>query len=525
MKNFRYSMGFKIPAVILYGISCCIACFTGIVAVILENYSAFSASGIDPTALLSTVNDRYIRALINFVVANPGYTVAAAALSAVLAATLFCCLVAFAGRGRDGQLKNSLLTKFPYELILLAIVGAAAPLYLAFASFLSYSNLIGIVLFAGSVLLISLLLLFAAVNLSHRIKLGGWWKHTFIYGLLFLLVKAAKLVRYIPASIGVSAAALGFLFVNFVITAGVNGGSSFAALLLIAVDLAAITAVSYYCFELRRLKKLAADIAAGNAVEGHSGRRLTPWLASFDRSLRNISGGVSLAVEKQMKSERLRTELITNVSHDIKTPLTSIITYTDLLKETELDAKGREYAAVLDRQSARLKKLINDLVDASKAATGNIEPELKPTDINELVRQTLGEYSEALSGAGLIPVTDMPEHEIYALADGRLTWRIFDNLLSNAVRYSQPDTRVYISAAASDGQITISFKNISKEPLNIPPDELTERFVRGDASRSTGGSGLGLNIAKSLAEVQHGNLELEIDGDLFKASLRLPMPV
>lgn len=525
MKNYKYSMGFKIPAVILYSIFCCTACFAGIVAVSLEASSAFSASGIDPALLLSTVNDRYIRALISFVVANPGYTVAAAALSVVLAAVLFGCLVAFAGRGRDGQLKNSLLTKIPYELILLAVIGAAAPLYLAFSAFVEVSNLIRIALLAASLLLTSLLLLFAAVNLSHRIKLGGWWKHTIVYGLLLLLVKAAKLVSYIPDSIGASAAALGFLFVNFVITAGVNGGSSTAALLLIILDLAAIVAVSYYCLELRRLKKLAGEIAAGNAVEVDAGRRLTPWLASFDRLLRNISGGVSLAVEKQMRSERLRTELITNVSHDIKTPLTSIISYTDLIKETELDANGREYAAVLERQSARLKKLINDLVDASKAATGNIEPELAPTDISELVRQTLGEYSEALSVAGLAPVADMPEHELYAMADGRLTWRIFDNLLSNAVRYSQPDTRVYISVSAADGQITISFKNISKEPLNIPPDELTERFVRGDASRSTGGSGLGLNIAKSLAEVQHGNLELEIDGDLFKASLTLPMPV
>jgi signal transduction histidine kinase len=210
------------------------------------------------------------------------------------------------------------------------------------------------------------------------------------------------------------------------------------------------------------------------------------------------------------------------VSHDIKTPLTSIINYVDLLGKEALPAPADEYVAVLERQAGRLGKLTDDLVEASKASTGNLRVELQKTGLRELVDQALGEYGERLNALELETVVTAPDNEVYVTADGRHLWRVMDNLLSNVCKYSLPGTRVYVDVRREGGGVAVSFKNISRERLNIEADELTERFVRGDASRSAEGSGLGLNIARSLTELQRGSLTLSIDGDLFKAELRLP---
>ena len=223
-----------------------------------------------------------------------------------------------------------------------------------------------------------------------------------------------------------------------------------------------------------------------------------------------------------MKSERLKTELITNVSHDIKTPLTSIINYVDLLKKEELTGQAAEYVEVLDRQSRRLKKLTEDLVEASKASTGNIKANLMPTDMGELVSQAVAEYEEKLELAKLEVIVNETEEPLYAMVDGNLTWRVLSNLLSNACKYSQTGTRVYIDLKKEEAFVTVSMKNISKDALNIPVEELMERFVRGDSSRHTEGSGLGLNIAQSLVNLQKGKFTLEIEGDLFKAYMKFP---
>ena len=226
------------------------------------------------------------------------------------------------------------------------------------------------------------------------------------------------------------------------------------------------------------------------------------------------------AVARQMKSERMKTELITNVSHDLKTPLTSLISYVDLLKKEGLTSeRAPEYLDVLDRQSQRLKKLTEDLVEASKASTGNIQAKLEDTDVNLLLSQAVGEYSERLAAASLTPVTTLDIAEPHILVDGRLLWRVFDNLLSNVTKYALPGTRVYLTTEARDGKVFVTFRNVSREPLNISAEELMERFVRGDASRNTEGSGLGLSIARSLTELNGGSLALTVDGDLFKATL------
>ena len=248
-------------------------------------------------------------------------------------------------------------------------------------------------------------------------------------------------------------------------------------------------------------------------------------LGSFQEYATHLNALADVAVEaarKQMKSERMKAELVTNVSHDIKTPLTSIINYVDLLQKAQTPEETTEYLEVLDRQSQRLKKLIDDLMEMSKASTGNMAVDLAAVDPVEAVNQALGEFSDKLAAAELTPIFHAPEAPLRMMADGRLTWRVLSNLLSNAVKYALPGTRLYLDITQADNKILISLKNISREQLNVSSEELMERFVRGDASRNTEGSGLGLNIAQNLMELQKGKLQLLVDGDLFKATLVFP---
>ena len=235
--------------------------------------------------------------------------------------------------------------------------------------------------------------------------------------------------------------------------------------------------------------------------------------------LNKLADVAVVAAQKQMKSERMKTELITNVSHDIKTPLTSIINFVDLLQKPHTEEEGTQYLEVLNRQSHRLKRLIEDLMDLSKASTGNMTVNITEMDAVEVVNQALGEFADKLEAVQLTPVFREPEIPAPILADGRLAWRVLSNLLSNAVKYALPGTRLYVDVVPLEGKVLISLKNISREQLSISAEELMERFVRGDASRNTEGSGLGLNIARSLMEVQHGQLQLLVDGDLFKVTL------
>ena len=242
----------------------------------------------------------------------------------------------------------------------------------------------------------------------------------------------------------------------------------------------------------------------------------------FAQELNGLADVAVVAAQKQLKSERMKTELITNVSHDIKTPLTSIINYVDLMCRPHSEEEQELYLEVLSRQSQRLKKLIDDLMELSKASTGNISVEITRVNAVEAVNQALGEFGDKLEKASLTPVFRHPEEPVEMLADGRLVWRVMSNVLSNAAKYALPGTRLYVDLSTLEDKVLISLKNISREELNVEVDELMERFVRGDASRNTEGSGLGLNIAKSLMELQKGQLQLLVDGDLFKVTLIFP---
>ena len=283
-----------------------------------------------------------------------------------------------------------------------------------------------------------------------------------------------------------------------------------------------VAAVVYGANVFGTLLEAAKRMRAGDLDVKVDDKLMLGAYKDFAAELNGLNEVVQIAAQKQMKSERMRTELITNVSHDIKTPLTSIINYVDLLQKPHTEEEGKSYLEVLSRQSGRMKKLIDDLIELSKASTGNIPVELTKMDAVEAVNQALGEFTDKLTAAELTPVFRQPEEPLFVHADGRLAWRAMSNLLSNAVKYAQPGTRFYIDMVALDGKVCISFKNISRAALNVSAEELMERFVRGEASRNQEGSGLGLNIAKSMMELQHGDLELLVDGDLFKATLIFP---
>lgn len=281
--------------------------------------------------------------------------------------------------------------------------------------------------------------------------------------------------------------------------------------------------VTVYLFStLKRLKKGAELIATGaeNTYIDTSGMVLD--LKEHAETLNSISDGIACEVEKRMKSERLKTELITNVTHDLKTPLTSIISYSDLIaKEKSENERITEYSSVLLRQSERLKKLIDDLLEASKAQTGNLEVNFEAIKADVLIAQALGEYENRFAEKSLTVVLSKPEGDISVTADGDHLWRIFDNLLNNIYKYAMAGTRVYVELQESERTVKITFKNTSAQMLSINAEELTERFTRADNSRSSEGNGLGLSIAKSLTELQGGTLTLTLDGDLFKATLEL----
>ena len=369
---------------------------------------------------------------------------------------------------------------------------------------------------------LSLLLSYAS-TLASRIKAGTWYQNTVIWRVLTFLWRLGRTVRYLCRNLPLywrSAlvwAGLCFIELIFIMLTGCTG-SFFVWWLIGRVLLTAPLVLAV--INMKKLRDGGERLASGDLTSQIDTSRMFWVFKQHADDLNAIGTGMQKAVEQQTRAERLKTELITNVSHDIKTPLTSIVNYVDLLKKEQIEPESaRAYLDVLERQSARLKKLTEDLVEASKASTGNLACTLEPTDVNVLLGQVMGEYESRLEAGQLEPVVQTDPSGPKILADGRLLWRVFDNLLSNICKYAMPGTRVYLSSSVNGGKVTICFKNISRYPLNISADELMERFVRGDSSRSTEGSGLGLSIAQSLTGLQGGAFALTIDGDLFKAAV------
>lgn len=465
------------------------------------------------------------------------YAIIAAA--ALLVAVCFIFLLCAAGHhpGADG-VRPGWGTKIPLDLLTAAV---SLVLFLGIQMVVEANfGGIGVVLVVvlGPAILAGVFTGWC-MSLALRIKLGGWWRNTVIYVALRWAWKVLKKLGGGLRAAGRGLAGLlggvplvgktVLIFLGLCILEGLGilvslgffwswGVLAFLWVLEKLLLFLAVLAVALMC---RKLLLGGRALAAGDLAYQVDTSRMVLDFKSHGEDLNHIAQGMAAAVDQRMRSERMKTELITNVSHDIKTPLTSIINYADLIgKEPRDSEKIPEYAAVLTRQSERLKRLIEDLVEASKASTGNLEVDLAPCQPGVLLTQAAGEYEQRLKDAGLDLVTRQPETAVTILADGRRLWRVFDNLMNNICKYAQRGTRVYLTLEERDSQAVISFKNTSRAPLDIPAEELLERFVRGDAARGGEGNGLGLSIARSLTELQKGTLELTVDGDLFKVVLR-----
>ena len=451
----------------------------------------------------------------------------------IVAIICFVFLMCSAGRRRGVEgVTPTVLTKIPFEIPTAVFVLGSLFWYICVFDFLSGNDVtfaIGIITWAIAAIIMSI---FWCMSLALRIKLGVLFKNTLIFMILRFIWRVlcfcGRCIRAFVHSLPMIWKAVlivcAVCVIEFFAIALTWYNTGFYLFLWFVGKAIVLPAVIYLVITLNRLKRGAREIADGKIDYKVDTKYLVLDLKEHAEDLNRIGDGMNAAVEERLKSERMKTELITNVSHDIKTPLTSIINYSDLICREECDnANIKEYAEILHNQSVRMKRLLDDLVEASKASSGNRDIMLAECDARVMLSQISGEYGQGLADAGLELVCSSPDDEIKIMADGRRLWRVFDNLMNNARKYALPGTRVYVSLEEVGGKAVFRFKNISREALAVNADELSERFVRGDASRGTEGNGLGLSIAKSLTELQGGTFDITVDGDLFKVTVSLPI--
>lgn len=468
----------------------------------------------------------------------------------ILALLCFIFLLCSAGHknGREGITPSAIHEIHLDVYTVVVAIGAFTGLYLAFGWIGMNQSMINlivlVVLFAAEVIWCTLYFM----ELAIRLKMGKWWQNTILYRVFRFFGRFCKRVfrGIVKLILGIPMVWRTALLCLAVCVAEFFGLMLFynntdVLLFFWAIEkfilCGAITFVALMCKELQEGSEALAN---GDLNYKLDTSHMVLSFKEHGENLNRIGEGISAAVEQRMKSEHLKTELITNVSHDIKTPLTSIINYADLIgKEVSGDVKDTgdgagtetaqereqhisEYAEVLLRQSQKLKKLLDDLLEASKATTGNLEVHPEVCDVSVLLSQAVGEYEQRFSEKKLETIVKQPEETVKVMADGRHLWRVFDNLLNNIYKYAQAGSRVYLNVEHDGQNANIIFRNMSAYPLEMSPEELEERFTRGDRSRHMEGNGLGLSIAKSLTELQKGDMEIVTDGDLFKVVITLP---
>lgn len=475
--------------------------------------------------------DSYL--LFQWLYPNRYHVITAVLAGALLILVALAILIAGAGRyrGAEGVVLRG-QDKIPLDLYLFAGGMIEIALIIFIGNNFYYENYWGWIFVGWIAMVICCVGIAMLQSLAARFKAGGWWRNTVLYHVLCLCRRCLRVLWRMVAALAKAIPLIWKILLCFCAAVFINyflqflafwNNSGFALLLSVMFNLALFLGIGFCALNMQRLKQAGERLAEGDFEQRVDKQWMVLDFLQHAHNLDSIGDGMAIAVQQRIKSERLKTELITNVSHDIKTPLTSIINYVDLLQKEPLPEKAAEYTAVLEKHSKRLKKLTEDIVEASKASTGNLPVLLQKTDLCELVNQSVGEYAERLEECRVEPVAAIPEEELFIMADGKLLWRVMDNLLGNVCKYTQPETRLYIDVQRQGGQVSVVLKNISRSRLNVAADELTQRFARGDSSRATEGSGLGLNIAQSLVELQKGSFGLAIDGDLFKVELRFAL--
>ncbi|MCF2553926.1 sensor histidine kinase [Faecalicatena contorta] len=431
-------------------------------------------------------------------------------------------LMAVAGRSNiDEELHLCAFDRWKTEISAALIIA----LWIVPVAFAGYTGIYGAAADVMTVIVLPMLgiytcsmFLIGILSLVRRIKAGIVWKNSLLRG----FGKFAKTVFGNWSSVWRLILVYGvFVVIHWlaVIAAGC-GTIGLGFFVAVIAEILAFVYLVYNAIGRDRISRGIRKIAGGEIDYQIATGNLRGEQKRIAEEINCIGEGLDAAVEKSMKSERLKTDLITNVSHDIKTPLTSIINYVELLKQENFeDPKIQRYIEVLEAKSQRLKTLTEDVVEASKVSSGNITLEYMNINLVEMIQQTSGEFAEKFEARNLTEVLSLPNEEAVIRVDGRRMWRVLENIYNNAAKYAMEGTRVYADLQIKDNQVIFSLKNISKQPLNISADELTERFIRGDISRSTEGSGLGLSIAKTLTEMQGGKFELYLDGDLFKVTI------
>ena len=449
-------------------------------------------------------------------------------LDVVLLAIIMSYLIWSIGhsKGNKGITLNS-IDKIPYELWIVVCSIIFSMSVMIAETVLLYTDLsINLVLstlvlgYIGAYISLAII----CVTTLKRIKAKQFFRSFLIYQICKKIKdsisnKAEKVLDKSDSQKKVIIGYIAFIFVSSIL--GVTFFTGLSFLLLIGLWILVLYKLLEYNKKLNQIKNALKEIYNGNNDVHLNTEELKGTLKELATYVNDISNGFTNAVQESLKSERLKTELITNVSHDIKTPLTSIINYVDLIKREDIqDEKVKEYVQVLDQKSQRLKKLIDDLIEASKASSGNVKLNIEEINLDELLKQIIGEFEDRFNKKKLIVELKLPRENVKIKADNRYIYRIIENLFSNISKYSMENTRVYIDLIETKENIILEIKNVSKEKLNISSDELMQRFVRGDKSRFTEGSGLGLSIAESLAKLQNIKFHIEIDGDLFKAVLK-----
>lgn len=462
------------------------------------------------------------------------WLIVAAATCLILCVACFAYLMGSAANKAAGkETVQGLLAGVPFDLLtLLAAAGAAACcLYIARSMVHRFYSAAFVPPLAAGGTLLGVLFALYFTELAVRVRQGGVLRRTLVYALLCGIwrgcvwlagaVPAAGITVIAYVSVSILELTAGSLILDNVARSNRPATPIRQALLLWGAEKVLLfISVLYVAYICKRLLRAGRAMAEGQEDYRVDTSGMFGGFREHGENLNSLGQGVSRAVVERMKSEHLKTELITNVSHDLKTPLTSIINYAELIcgEKTE-NGRIEEYAEVLFRQSGRLKKLLEDLIEASKATTGSLEVNLEPCEVGVLLTQAVGEYQQRMEEKELELIVRQPEEPVNIMADGRHLWRVFDNLLNNICKYSRECSRVFLSIEVREGRAFVVFRNMSKYILDIPPEELEERFVRGDRSRNMEGSGLGLSIAKSLTQLQGGGMEIVTDGDLFKVIL------
>ena len=494
----------------------------------VENFEGYEVySNIDPSSLTYS-NSLYVQQVVYDLFKGhenlPAYLIP---LSSILIIVMVVYLIWATGHEKDKEgIQLNSIDRISYEIISIVIMTIIG-MMMSFAVASVESQIPQKILV--SVFLICYLIGYACLALwvsttIRRLKAKQFIRSFLTYKVCrWIVVTTKKLFRKVTdkqnTNRKITIIYWGFVGISVILACTIWSGIGF--LILIAFWGWVYYKLLQYNKKIQKINEALRNIYEGNPNVKLNEEELEGTLKIMAKYINDIAGGFTNAIEQSLKSERLKTELITNVSHDIKTPLTSIINYVDLLKKQEINnAQIEQYIAVLDKKSQRLKKLIEDLVEASKVSSGNVKLNIETINLKELLNQTIGEFEDKLEKKNLKIEMDLPNENVLIKADNRYLYRVIENVFSNVSKYALEGSRVYIKLYKNSNDVNLEIKNISKDKLNISAEELMQRFVRGDKSRYTEGSGLGLSIAESLTELQGGKFKIYIDGDLFKVEIK-----